>query len=81
MIRNAAANVAPDMRNAVTFPAANARLRNSPIGTSGASARRCHQTNATSSAHPASSVPTVCGLDQPASLTRTKAQTRRRPRW
>ena len=36
VIRKAAANVAPDMRNVVTVPTANAWLRNSPIGTSGA---------------------------------------------
>ena len=39
VIRNAAANVAPDMRNDVTFPTAKARLRNKRIGTMGPAAR------------------------------------------
>ena len=42
MIRNAAAKVAPDIRNIVTFPTANARLRNSLIGTIGARTRCSH---------------------------------------
>ncbi len=64
------------MKNVVTFPTANARLRNSPSGIIGAGARRSHPTKASSSTPPASSVPTVGGLDHPASFARTRAQTR-----
>ena len=75
VIRNAAANVAPDMRNDVTVadrerPAAEQPQRHHRrVGPPLPPDERQQQRA------PASSVPTVCGLDQPTSLARTRAQT------
>ena len=75
MIRNAAAKMAPDMKNVVALPVEKARLRKSRSGTSGWAARVSQARNASSSRDPASSVARISGLDQPASFARTSAHT------
>ena len=59
--RNAAANVAPDIRNVVRLPAAKAELRNRRIGTMGSRAFCSQLTNASKSAPPPSNVPRISG--------------------
>ena len=64
------------MRNAVAFPAANARMRSSRSGSMGSGVRPSHQKKAASRAVPTARAAMVPALPQPAWPVCTSPQTR-----
>ena len=73
--KNTPVNSEAKVRKIAALPAEKARERNSPIGSIGSRARSSQATNATTSAAPATSVPTTSTEPQPAWLPRTSPQT------
>ena len=75
-MKNTALNSAPNIRKLAALPAANARERNSRIGSIGSRARSSQSDERDRRARPpAASAPTTSALPQPALLPRTSPQT------